>query len=139
MLKSTSHSQQFLSRSGSQATKPSSKGYSPLNWGAGEVEKLEPEQQREVLNRRRAYLEGLLRSGVKNPAIGQEIFDLCTRMSAIRRKTKSLNQTSLGYQFMQAAFHLLDERTYKRIYDMAAQRTQQLQEKQECDTTQKDE
>lgn len=139
MLKSTSHSQQFLSRSGSQATKPSSKGYSPLNWGAGEIEKLEPEQQREVLNRRRAYLEGLLRSGVKNPAIGQEIFDLCTRMSAIRRKTKSLNQTSLGYQFMQAAFHLLDERTYKRIYDMAAQRTQQLQEKQECDTTQKDE
>lgn len=137
MLKNTSHSQQFLSRSGSQATKPSSKGYSPLNWGAGEIEELEPEQQREIMNRRRAYLEGLLKSGVKNPAIGQEIFELCTRMSAIRKKVKSLNQVSLGYQFMQAAFHLLDERTYKRIYDLAAKRTQDLQERQECDTTQK--
>lgn len=126
MLKGKAQAEQHMARTGSHATKPSAKGYSPLNWGIDVPETLTPRERRDILARRMVYLQGLINQGVRNPAIGREINELGQAISKIRPSLKKLNKETIGYQFMQVAWEQLDERTYKRILDLAIEKVRLL-------------
>ena len=117
MMKSTAQAEQFYSRTGSESTKPSRTGNNLLGWGDDYLSSLSPEEQRDSLKRRLAYLEGLRKDGHISKSIGREIQEVTQKIGALRPKIKSERANEIPNLFMTVCRERMSNLEFRFILD----------------------
>lgn len=120
--KNSQNSEQFMTRSGNHSTKPSAKGYDLLGGGEDPNSTLTPEERRDSLVRRLAYLQGLRVDGHKTKSVGLEIQQVQEEIRKLRPAIKSTNAGEIPSLFMDAARELLSKREFDMLLSEANRR-----------------
>lgn len=128
MYKGAARAQQLHTRTGSEATRPSAKGFSLLGGGESPLVHLTPEQQRASLVAVVKGLESdLAQAKLSNDRrrirmLGPQIQEMHKAISELRPKLRSVDRASIPHLFVDAAREILTKAQFDAVMTEANRR-----------------
>lgn len=123
MYKGTAESHQFQTRSGSDATKGSAKGYSILGGGEDPNSVLSLNEKRESLKARfqqiHEQIHACKAAGQSTRHLHDELLSLTAEIKAIRGRIRSIDASTIPHIFMSLCRQHMTKLEFKRYLDMA--------------------
>lgn len=124
MIGATAKAEQFHTRSGSESTKGSRKGFGLLGGGESVITNLSPKEKRDSLKARLKYLVALRAIGAMTRSEKQELHHIQIELSETRTEVKGRRLTNLPSCFIDICRERMSPIEFDRTMKEAAKRAE---------------